>query len=47
MDLLPQPTEDDEALIFDSFFRFKIRIDNPGEPVQESIMLLCKSSWKH
>jgi hypothetical protein len=30
MDLLPQPTEDDDALIFDSLFRSKIRIDNPG-----------------
>jgi hypothetical protein len=29
MDLLPKPTEDDDALIFDSLFRSKIRIDNP------------------
>jgi hypothetical protein len=35
MDLLPQPTEDDDALIFDSLFKSKIRIDNPGACARE------------
>jgi hypothetical protein len=35
MDFLPQPTEDDDALIFDSLFRSKIRIDNPGACARE------------
>jgi hypothetical protein len=35
MDLLPQPTEDDNALIFDSLFRSKIRIDDPGACARE------------
>jgi hypothetical protein len=35
LDLLPQPTEDDDALIFDSFFRSNIRIDNSGTCARE------------
>jgi hypothetical protein len=35
MDRLPQPTKDDNALIFDSLFRSKISIDNPGACARE------------
>jgi hypothetical protein len=30
MEFLPQPTDDENTLIFDSVFRSKLRIDNPG-----------------
>jgi len=30
MEFLPQLTDDENALIFDSVFRSKLRIDNPG-----------------
>jgi hypothetical protein len=35
MEFLPQPTDDENALIFDSVFRSKLRIDNPGACARE------------
>jgi hypothetical protein len=35
MEFLPQPTDDENALIFDSVFRSKPRIDNPGTCARE------------
>ena len=47
MEFLPQPTDDENALIFDSVFRSKLRIDNPGACAREynSIMQIIMEAW--
>jgi hypothetical protein len=35
MEFLPQPTDDENALIFDSVFRSKLRIYDPGACARE------------
>jgi hypothetical protein len=35
MEFLPQPTDDENTLIFNSVFRSKLRIDNPGACARE------------
>jgi hypothetical protein len=42
MEFLPQPTDDENALIFDSVFRSKLRIDNPGACARENWKLQNK-----